>query len=138
MNVTVYRVEMTSYGIGPYSWDRLPSPLRETVQVATDRMLEAHASNVPVTGRPTPYHDVPEWEARGWDGDWRCACISREALDWWFEGWMELLLMLGFKVVAYSVPEDEVLWGSKQVAFNYNKATRLGVEESIEELEAVK
>jgi hypothetical protein len=47
------------------------------------------------------------------------ACDSREALDAWFDGWQDKLEANGFKVVEYTVPDENVVDGGSglQCAF---------------------
>jgi hypothetical protein len=106
----VYRME-NEEKLGPYAADwELKFPLQF-----------AHADE----DHPGPRTDGAEL-AQAYDADdyrkLKYAFASLEALFEWFEGWTDALLEAGFYVAEYFVPDEHIIRGDHQVAYDQGMA----------------
>jgi hypothetical protein len=50
-------------------------------------------------------------------------------LLWWFDGAFDKLRVAGYVLATYEVPEDAVVFLTRQVAFDYDRAEYIDAEE---------
>lgn len=99
----VYRVENEN-GRGPYS----------TSHDFRHDLIDAHNYS---RRHPTP--NFPSLDA---ETIWLCGFASQESLNEWFNGWLEKLTSVGFRVVRYDVPDEFVKNSDIQLIFQKDKA----------------
>lgn len=112
----IYRVEHAASGVGPYNVE----------DVDDDRLWDM------VCAHSDPCHPAPQSDGRfphlelavchrfGFD--------TRHDLALWFHGWLDTLDELGFVLAVYRAPSEAVLVGDVQVAFDIERAERVGTE----------
>lgn len=98
----VYRIE-NSEGVGPYRSDEFMDLL--------DEMKNAHCDE---ETHPNLLHDGL---ADVWSEAHICAFDSMKKLSRWFNGYLPLLLSLGFKVKSYETSEYHYGLSRKQLIF---------------------
>lgn len=106
----VYRYEHPSDRLGPYRGHHA----RKTP--ALDRMDREH-SGCPL--HPGPFTDFRYPPP----GHYVYGFASIADAERWFRGWESALILGGFRLAAYDVPDDHVLRGTYQVAFDPGRAT---------------
>lgn len=111
----VYRYEHPSDRLGPYRWHHAKKT------PALGRMTDAH-SDPDDWDHPGPLADLdhypPQTHAYGF--------ATKADADRWFLGWETALAFGGFRLVTYDVPDDHVIRGTYQVAFDPARAEYLG------------
>lgn len=98
----VYRVE--KYGLGPYS-GREPKILE---------MITKHQADE----YPNATEDC------GFFPNHICGFSSLKDLRWWFDGFLDDLIILGYKIRRFKVDLNDVQCGSKQLVFKRPKIAR--------------
>jgi hypothetical protein len=105
----VYRVE-NSEGGGPYTFYSFDKADKAVVAVS-NALKEAHNES---HHHPPPHSDGISF-VRHYE---RCGFVSIEDLVQWFDGWLQKLHDVGFRMAIYDVPTDRVRAGEKQVVFD--------------------
>lgn len=101
----IYRVEDKEH-FGPY----------RTFDVSSEKATLAHEL---VNAHRWPFHHPTPFDEKlcFWPGDHICGFDETWKLRYWFDGFFEKLLKVGFELSIYAVPSENVLVGEFQVVF---------------------
>lgn len=106
----VYRVEHGQTRLGPYDPDTSPIPQSEMDTGPT---------------HPSPVYDL---DIRALSRSMHFGFLDTAQLWSWFSSYCQYLRGQGYVVAQYEVPNEAVIVGGHQVAFNKERATRVGEE----------
>ena len=112
----VWRMEHKETGIGPY---------QGSADHCIGRMWSDHTDR---ENHPTPSDEIGmrAWQGSGaWAGEFYYGCATRAQLFEWFKGYLLGLWAAGYRPRAYTVPDDRVFTGRRQVTYLRSAATRL-------------
>lgn len=74
-----------------------------------------------MTGRPMPYEDNLDMNGLGWNHRFGFDSMTK-LLEWFSPIELRRLYTLGWRVVTFHVPDDQVRIGCKQVVFKHDEA----------------